>query len=107
MGAIRSARKFPIINPVHPTSDNRPIGTTSNHLIKRDCIRGTRNRTASLWSMATYVIVCPVVSEVRWCLGISRQMFVGVFDRVPVRVGETGGAEKDTKVLDVVGMQID
>jgi hypothetical protein len=34
-------------------------------------------------------------------------MFVGVFDRVPARVGETGGAEKDTKVLDIVGMQID
>jgi len=98
MGAIRSARKFPIINPVHPTSDNRPIGTTGNHLIKRDCIRGTRNRTASLWSMATYGIVCPVVFEVRWS---------GVLAGVPVRVGETGGAEKDTKVLDIVGMQID
>jgi hypothetical protein len=107
MGAIRSARKFPIINPVHPTSDNRPIGTTGNHLIKRDCIRGTRNRTASLWSMATYGIVCPVVFEVRWCLDISRKMFVGVLAGVPVRVGETGGAEKDTKVLDIVGMQID
>jgi hypothetical protein len=34
-------------------------------------------------------------------------MFVGVLAGVPVRVGETGGAEKDTKVLDIVGMQID